>query len=318
MRILLAGATGALGKQLLPRLVARGHEVAGMTRSESKQELVRDLGGTPLVADALDRDAVTEAVRQARARRDRPPAHGAAVVAGHPPLRPRLRADQPAAHRGDRQPAGGRPRGRDRALRDPELRRLALRPRGEPREGRGRPARPRSAAQEMAESHAAIRYLEDAVIERRLDRGNRAPLRRLLRARHVARPARAASRSRLIRKRKFPLVGDGAGVWSFVHIEDAADATVAAVERGRRGIYHVVDDEPAPVAEWLPAVAEAAGAKPPRHVPRWLGRLLAGEAGAVMMTEVRGASNAKAKRELDWRPSHPSWREGFRATMTVA
>jgi nucleoside-diphosphate-sugar epimerase len=112
----------------------------------------------------------------------------------------------------------------------------------------------------------------------------------------------------LIRKRRFPIVGDGAGVWSFVHIEDAADATVAAIERGRRGIYNVVDDEPAPVAEWLPAVAETAGGKPPRRVPRWLGRLVAGEAAAFMMTEVPGASNAKAKRELGWSPAHPSWR----------
>jgi nucleoside-diphosphate-sugar epimerase len=116
---------------------------------------------------------------------------------------------------------------------------------------------------------------------------------------------------RAIRQRKFPVVGNGAGVWSFVHIEDAAEATAIAVERGRRGIYNIVDDEPAPVAEWLPAAAELVGAKPPRHVPRIVGRLLAGEAATVMMTEVRGASNAKAKRELGWQPRHPSWREGF-------
>jgi nucleoside-diphosphate-sugar epimerase len=115
----------------------------------------------------------------------------------------------------------------------------------------------------------------------------------------------------LIRKRRFPLVGDGAGVWSFVHIEDAADATVAAIWGGRRGVYNIVDDEPARVADWLPVAARTFGAKPPRHVPLWLGRVLAGEAAAVMMTEVRGASNAKAKSELGWRPSHPSWREGF-------
>jgi 2-alkyl-3-oxoalkanoate reductase len=115
----------------------------------------------------------------------------------------------------------------------------------------------------------------------------------------------------LIRGRKFPVVGDGAGVWSFIHIEDAAAATVAAVEHGARGIYNVVDDDPAPVAEWLPAAAAALGAKPPRRLPRWLGRIAAGEAAAVMMTEVRGASNEKAKRELGWRPSYPSWREGF-------
>jgi nucleoside-diphosphate-sugar epimerase len=116
-----------------------------------------------------------------------------------------------------------------------------------------------------------------------------------------------------IRERKFPLVGDGAGIWSFVHIEDAADATVAAIEHGQRGIYNVVDDEPAPVAEWLPAMAKALGAKPPRHVPLWLGRILAGEAAAVMMTEVRGASNAKAKRELGWQPRHPTWRDAVAA-----
>jgi nucleoside-diphosphate-sugar epimerase len=115
----------------------------------------------------------------------------------------------------------------------------------------------------------------------------------------------------MVRKRKFPLVGNGAGVWSFLHIADAAEATVAAVEHGERGIYNVVDDDPAPVAEWLPALADELGAPKPWRVPRFVGRLFAGEAGAVMMTEIRGASNAKAKRELDWRPGHPSWRQGF-------
>ena len=114
-----------------------------------------------------------------------------------------------------------------------------------------------------------------------------------------------------VRKRKFPVVGNGAGVWSFIHIEDAADATLAAIEHGSRGIYNIVDDEPARVADWLPAAAGALGAPQPRRVPRWLGRMLAGEAVTVMMTEVRGASNAKAKRELGWEPKHPSWREGF-------
>ena len=115
----------------------------------------------------------------------------------------------------------------------------------------------------------------------------------------------------LVRSRKFPLVGDGGAVWSFIHIADAAEATVAAIEHGSRGVYNVVDDEPAPVAEWLPALAQTLGAKHPLHVPRFLGRLFAGEPAVVMMTELRGASNAKAKRELAWRPAHPSWREGF-------
>jgi nucleoside-diphosphate-sugar epimerase len=115
----------------------------------------------------------------------------------------------------------------------------------------------------------------------------------------------------MIRRRKFPVVGDGAGIWSFVHIGDAGDATVAALERGRPGISNVVDDDPAPVGDWLPAVASALGAKPPLRVPRWMGRLMAGEAGTAMLTEVRGASNQKAKRELGWRPQHPSWRQGI-------
>jgi nucleoside-diphosphate-sugar epimerase len=114
-----------------------------------------------------------------------------------------------------------------------------------------------------------------------------------------------------IRKRRFPLVGDGGGVWSFVHIEDAAAATAAAVEHGQPGVYNVVDDDPAPVREWLPVLASALDAKPPRRVPRWLGRLAAGEAASVMMTDVRGASNAKAKRELAWQLRYPSWRLGF-------
>ncbi len=115
----------------------------------------------------------------------------------------------------------------------------------------------------------------------------------------------------LVRQRKFPLVGDGGGVWSFIHVADAADATVAAIERGRPGIYNVVDDDPAPVAEWLPALAQTLGAKKPMRVPRFVGRLFAGEAGVVMMTEIRGASNAKAKRELGWQPQHASWRQEF-------
>ena len=115
----------------------------------------------------------------------------------------------------------------------------------------------------------------------------------------------------MLRKRRFPIIGDGDGVWSFVHIDDAAAATVAALERGAPGIYNVVDDEPAPVRDWLPVLAAAAEAKPPRRLPRWLARLAAGEALTTMMTEIRGASNAKAKRELDWRPAHPSWRAGF-------
>jgi nucleoside-diphosphate-sugar epimerase len=120
-----------------------------------------------------------------------------------------------------------------------------------------------------------------------------------------------------VRKRRFPIVGDGGGIWSFVHLDDAATATALALERGAPGIYNIVDDEPAPVREWLPLLAATIGAKPPRRIPRWLARFAAGEAGVVLMTEIRGASNAKAKRELDWTLRYPSWRQGFPAAYAA-
>jgi nucleoside-diphosphate-sugar epimerase len=168
-----------------------------------------------------------------------------------------------------------------------------------------------SPAREMRETVAAIRHLEEAVLGATWTQGI------VLRYGAFYGPgtslAPGGEATELVRKRKFPLAGDGGGVWSFIHIADAADATVAAVERGRRGVYNVVDDEPARVAEWLPELAHTIGAKEPMRVPRLVGRVFAGEAGVVMMTELRGASNEKAKRELGWRPAHPSWREGFAA-----
>jgi nucleoside-diphosphate-sugar epimerase len=166
-----------------------------------------------------------------------------------------------------------------------------------------------SPAREMRRSMAAIRHLEEAVLGADWTEGI------VLRYGGFYGPGTSMAPGEqvpeLIRKRKFPLVGSGGGVWSFIHVADAAEATVAAIERGRRGVYNVVDDDPAPVAEWLPTLAQALGAKRPMRVPRLLGRLFAGEAGVVMMTELRGASNAKAKRELGWRPAHPSWRQGL-------
>jgi nucleoside-diphosphate-sugar epimerase len=120
------------------------------------------------------------------------------------------------------------------------------------------------------------------------------------------------SQSELVRKRMFPIIGDGSGIWSFIHVEDAAQATVAAIDRAQRGIYQITDDEPAAVRDWLPGLAAALGAGPPLRVPEWLGRLAAGEPAVIMMTEVSGASNAKARRELGWAPRYASWREGFR------
>jgi nucleoside-diphosphate-sugar epimerase len=166
-------------------------------------------------------------------------------------------------------------------------------------------------AREMHESMDAIRHLEQAVVGAEWTEGI------VLRYGAFYGPGTSLSpggeQFEMVRKRMYPVVGNGGGVWSFIHIADAADATVAAVERGARGIYNVVDDEPAPVADWLPALAQEIGARKPWHVPRFVGRLAAGEAGTVMMTEIRGASNDKAKRELGWTPRHPSWRQGFAA-----
>ena len=166
-------------------------------------------------------------------------------------------------------------------------------------------------AREMRETLAAIRHLEEAVLGARWTEGI------VLRYGAFYGPgtsmAPGGEQFELVRRRKFPLVGDGGGVFSFIHVADAAEATVAAVEHGSRGGYNVVDDDPAPVAEWLPALAQTLGAKTPMRVPRFIGRLFAGEAGVVMMTDARGASNAKARRELGWRPAHPSWRQGLTA-----
>ena len=310
MKVLVAGATGALGKQLVPRLVANGHEVVGTTRSAGKRELVRGMGATPVVVDALDPEAVARAVAEAE-----PDAivHELTALSDSLDIRHfdrdlaptnRLRTEGT-----DHLLAAGRAIGVRRFVAQSYAGWPFARS-GGPVKTEDDPLDP-TPVEAMRGAHEAIRHLEDAVTGADWTEGI------VLRYGGFYGPGTSLAPDgehvEQIRKRRFPVVGDGAGVWSFVQIEDAADATVAAVERGRRGIYNVVDDEPAPVAEWLPAVADALGAPPPRRVPRWLGRVLAGEAATVMMTEVRGASNAKAKRELGWQPQHSTWREGFRA-----
>jgi nucleoside-diphosphate-sugar epimerase len=166
-----------------------------------------------------------------------------------------------------------------------------------------------SPARQMRETLAAIRHLEAAVLGARWTEG--AVLRYGVFYGPGTSLAPGELQFELVRRRRFPVVGDGGGRWSFIHVADAADATVAAAEHGRRGVYNVVDDDPSPVAEWLPALAQTLNAKRPMRLPRFVGRLFVGEAGVAMMTEIRGASNAKAKRELGWRPAHPSWRNGF-------
>ena len=300
MKVFIAGATGALGSRLVPLLVARGHDVVGMTRTASKQDLVRSLGARPVVADALDPDAVAEAV--ALARPD---------VIVH-----QLTAlSQPLSASDMRHP--------ERSPATIMTNRLRI----EATDHLLAAGRAVGARRFVAQSFAAFR-LDDPPAPLR------APLLGIL---HVERAVTAiewgeglvlryggfygpgtavslapdAQLAAPIRKRRFPIVGDGGGVWSHVHIDDAATATAIAVEHGRPGIYNVVDDEPAPVREWLPVLAAALDAKPPRRVPRWLARLAAGEAPTVMMTEARGASNEKAKHELGWKPRYASWRQGF-------
>jgi nucleoside-diphosphate-sugar epimerase len=309
MKVLVAGATGALGKQLVPRLVARGHEVVGITRSESKRQAIFDLGATPAVADALDAEQVARVVAEAEPEVI---VHELTALSGDLDLRHfdrtfaetnRLRTEAT-----DHLLAAGRAVGVKRFVAQSYA--------GWPAERTGGPVKTEddpldhSPPEAVRSTLEAILYLESAVTGADWTEGV------VLRYGGFYGPGTSLAPEggemvEMVRKRKFPVVGNGAGVWSFIHIEDAADATVAAIEHGRRGIYNIVDDEPAPVAEWLPAMASAVSAPAPRHVPRWLGRMLAGEAVAVMMTEVRGASNAKAKRELGWEPRHPSWREGF-------
>jgi 2-alkyl-3-oxoalkanoate reductase len=313
MKVFVAGGSGALGAQLVPELVAAGHEVVGMTRTASKQDELRALGARPVVADALDPDAVARVVGEAEPEVI---VHQLTALSGamkardmrHPErffaTTNRLRTEAT-----DHLLAAGRVVG---------ARRFVAQSFGGWRWARtggsvqteADPLDPDSPAALRA-GLSAILHLERAVTTIEWGEGL------VLRYGGFYGPgtgissAPDAQMTAPIRKRLFPLVGDGGGVWSFVHIEDAAAATAAAVDHGRPGIYNVVDDEPAPVREWLPALASALGAKPPRRIPRWLARLAAGEAATVMMTDVRGASNAKAKRELDWQLRYPSWRLGF-------
>ncbi|MGN6872846.1 MAG: NAD-dependent epimerase/dehydratase family protein [Solirubrobacteraceae bacterium] len=309
MRVFVAGATGAMGKQLVPRLVKAGHEVIGMTRTESKQAAVWDLGARPVVADALDPEQVADVVA-----RTQPEVivHQLTAISAFDTrhfdrefaLTNRLRTEGT-----DHLLSAGRAVGVRRFIAQSYAAWPYART-GGPVKSEDDPLDP-TPPREMRESLAAIRHLEEAVVGAEWTEGI------VLRYGAFYGPGTSMSPGgesfEIVRKRKFPVVGDGRGVWSFVHIADAAEATVAAVERGAPGIYNVVDDEPAPVVEWLPALAQTIGAPSPWRVPKFVGRVFAGEAGAVMMTEIRGASNTKAKRELGWAPGHVSWREGFAA-----
>ena len=310
MRVFVAGATGAIGKQLVPRLVAAGHEVHGMTRSESKQAMLYDLGAVPVIADALDPGQVAEAVARAKPEVivDQLTAIGALDTRHFDrdfALTNRLRTEGT-----DYLLSAGQNVGVRRFVAQAVAGYGAYVRTGGPVKSEEDPLDP-APAREMRETLAAFRHLEEAVLGARWTEGI------VLRYGAFYGPGTSftpgGAQFELVRRRKFPLVGDGGGVWSFIHVADAAEATVAAVERGSRGVYNVVDDDPAPVAEWLPALAQTLGGRKPMRVPRFVGRLFAGETGVMMMTEIRGASNAKAKRDLGWQPKHASWRQGFAA-----
>ncbi len=309
MKVLVAGATGALGRQLVPRLVAAGHEVTGTTRSIGKAALLEEWGARAAVLDALDPDAVAAAVAAAE-----PDVivHQLTALDGMD-FDPRkfetlfAQTNRLRTEGTDHLLAAGRAVGVRRFVAQSYT--------GWPFAREGGPVKTEEDPLDPAPPAAmrstldAIRQLEATVLDVTWTEGV------VLRYGGFYGPGTSlapdGSMTEQIRRRRFPVLGDGAGVWSFVHIGDAADATVAAIEHGTRGVYQVVDDEPARVSEWLPAVASALGAKPPRHLPRFLGRLLAGEVAVVMMSEMRGASNARAKAALGWRPEHPTWRGGL-------
>ena len=310
MRVFVAGGAGALGRRLVPQLVARGHEVTATTRSASRTDELRALGARPVVVDGLDGVGVGRAVAEAQ-----PDAivHQMTALAAAPDLR---RFDRWFATTNELRTTGtrhllaaARATGVEKVVAQSFIGWNNSRT-GGPVKTEDDPLDPEP-AKAQRESMAAIRYLEKAVVE--------APLTGIvLRYGSFYGPGASESMVELVRARKMPIVGTGSGVWSFIHLDDAAAATVAAVERGEAGVYNVTDDDPAPVAEWLPHMADAVGAKPPMRLPVWLARVAAGEVVVRWMTEGRGASNEKAKRELDWQPTWSSWRDGFRHGLTDA
>jgi nucleoside-diphosphate-sugar epimerase len=308
MRVFVAGATGAVGQQLVPALVSSGHQVTATTRSPAKLAGLRSAGAEPVLVDGLDAMAVGEAVARAEPE----------VVIHEMTAIP----DSIDVRHFDRTFAATnvlRTRGIDHLLAAAAAagarRVLAQSFAGWPYSRSGGPVKseedeldPQPPAAQRG-TLAAIRYLEHAVLS--------APLEGVvLRYGSLYGPGASDETVSLIRRRQFPVIGTGAGIWSFLHVADAAAATVAATDHGAPGIYNVADDEPSAVSYWLPEVARIISAKPPRHIPLWLGKLAVGEVGASMMTRIRGASNAKARQELGWQPTWASWRDGFARGLT--
>lgn len=312
MRVLLAGATGALGSSLLPMLLQAGHDVVGTTSTHAHLDGLRRAGAEPVLMDGLDAVSVTRAVTDAR-----PDVviHQLTALKGLTNLKKfdrefavtnRLRTEGT-----DHLLAAAQESGAKRFVAQSFTGWTNPRTGGPVKtESAGLDPRPTAASRQTL---AAIRHVEDVVVNAPGLTGI------VLRYGGFYGPGTGISTGgdmlQMVHRRKLPVVGDGTGVWSLIHIEDAARATLQAVDHGDAGVYNVVDDDPAPVSEWLPALATAIGARPPRRIPVWLARLLVGEHGVSLMTQLRGSSNAKAKGELDWQPRYRSWREGFRSGL---
>jgi nucleoside-diphosphate-sugar epimerase len=312
MRIFVAGAAGAVGSRLVPALVRRGHDVVGTTHDAGKADAVRALGAEPAVVDALNRDQVMAAVADAKPE---VVVHQLTALSGPPDLRHfdryfamtnRLRTE-----------------GLDHLLAAAEaagVRRFVAQSftgwcnerTGGPVKTEDDPIDPHPTKVSL-DTVLAIQYVQSAVMAAPGLAGV------VLRYGAFYGPGNAIGTGgmllEMVRKRQFPVVGGGTGVWSFVHIDDAAEATLLAIEGGPPGVYNIVDDDPAPVHEWLPYLAQVTGARPPMRLPAWLARPMIGEQGVSVMTRIRGSSNAKAKAVLDWEPRHASWRQGFREAL---
>jgi len=309
VRVFVAGGAGVVGRRLVPQLVARGHQVTASTTSAAKLDLLAQLGAEGVVMDGLDAVSVGEAV--AKARPDTIVHQMTAISMAH--------AGKPDIKHPDRWFATSnrlRTKGTDHLLAAAEATGVShfvaqsyagwngIRKGGWVKTEED-PLDPETGTI-MRKGAEAIRHLEDVVVKS----GGA-----VLRYGGLYGPGATDDQVELVRKRQYPVVGGGTGYYSWVHLDDAASATVLAVEQKASGVFNIVDDEPAPASEWLPYLAACAGAKPPMRIPKWLARLLAGEQAVTMMTEGRGFSNAKAKRELGWELRYPSWRQGFKEEL---
>jgi len=310
VRVFVAGASGVIGRALVPRLVAAGHEVTGTTRDDRSAEAIRATGAQAAICDALDAAAVEDAVIEANPEvivselTSLPKDYDLRTIDYEPTNRLRIEGGRNLISAGRK--VGARryitqsiafvyePEGD--WVKDEEARTFVEAP---GRFASGLEATLTSEGEALEADGMeglVLRYGQFYGPDTYFDRGG--------------------SIAEQVRKRRFPQVGSGSGVFSFIHVDDAADATVASIERGAAGIYNVVDDDPAPISDWLPVFADAIGAKRPMRVPLFLARLFGGKAAVVMTTQLRGASNTKAKRELGWQPAHPSWRQGFAASLS--